>query len=376
MSWNMPLFKIYWDDEDIRSVNKVIRSGVQWTEGPCIKEFEDKIADYAGVKYCLAFNSGTSVLHALLLAHGIGKGDEVIVPSFTFISTANAALFTGARPVFADIEPDTFGLDPEDVRKKITRRTKAIIPVHYGGCPCRILELKKIACEKGLILIEDAAESFGASIDDKKTGSFGDSAMFSFCQNKIIATGEGGAAITNSREIYEKLKLIRSHGRLETEDYFTTAKPLDYVSLGYNFRMPSAMAALGISQLKKVKNIIEMRRRNSEYLSAKLFIDVDLAIPMNPPTGYFHVYQLYTIKVDKKYRNELMRHLASKGIMTKVYFQPVHLSYFYKNKLKYRCRLPVTERISKEVLTLPMYPALKKEEMDFIVKEIKRGVKI
>ncbi|MDO8603589.1 MAG: DegT/DnrJ/EryC1/StrS family aminotransferase [Candidatus Omnitrophota bacterium] len=372
MNWKIPMFKIYWDDEDVRAVNKVVKSGMQWAEGLSIKEFENKISGYIGVKYCIVFNSGTSAMHALLLAYGIGKGDEVIVPSFTFISTANAVLFVGAKPVFADIEEETFGLDPEDVKKKITRKTKAIIPIHYGGCPCRIRELKKIAQEHNLILIEDAAESFGANIKGKKVGTFGDSAMISFCQNKIIATGEGGAIVTNSRQICEKLKLIRSHGRLETEDYFTTMKPLDYVSLGYNFRMPSVIAALGISQLEKVENIIEMRRKNSEYLNTSLSQETGRIMTPNPPDEYFHVYQLYTIKVNKKYRNKLMQHLASKGIMTKVYFQPAHLSYFYKNKLKYKCRLPVTEKVSKEVITLPMYPMLKSEEMDYMVKEIKK----
>ncbi len=374
MNWKIPMFKIYWDDEDIKAINEIVKSGMQWAEGASIKEFEDKIADYLGVKHCLVFNSGTSAMHALLLAYGIGRGDEVIVPSFTFISTANAPLFVGAKPVFADIEEETFGLDPEDVRKKITSKTKAIIPVHYGGCPCRIRELKKIAKEHNLILIEDAAESFGAKIKDKKVGTFGDSAMFSFCQNKIITTGEGGAAVTDSREIYKKLKLIRSHGRLETEDYFATVKPLDYISLGYNFRMPSVIAALGISQLEKVDNIIEMRRKNSEYLSGKLTKEEGRIIPPKPPDGYFHVYQLYTIKVNNKYRDRLMSYLASKNIMTKVYFQPAHLTYFYKNKLKYKCKLPVAERVSKEAFTLPIYPTLKRKEMDYMAEQLKRGV--
>ena len=247
----IPLFKIFWDEEDIRAVKGVIKKGAYWTTGPQSKEFEKMIAEYIGTKYAVVFNSGTSALHAAVLAHNIKKGDEAIVPSFTFIATANALLFAGAKPVFADIESKTFGLDPEDVKEKITGKVKAIIPVHYGGSPCLIRELKEIAEDYNLILIEDAAESFGAKIKDKKVGTFGDSAMLSFCQNKVITTGDGGAVVTDSREIYEKLKLIRSHGRLEDTDYFSSWKDVDYVTLGYNYRMSDITAALGISNLKR-----------------------------------------------------------------------------------------------------------------------------
>jgi perosamine synthetase len=343
---------------------------MHWAEGQSIKEFEDDIARYLGVRYCLVFNSGTSALHALLLAYGIKNDDEVIVPSFTFIATANAPLFVGAKPVFADIEEETFGLDPNEVRKKITLKTRAIVPIHYGGCPCRIKELRKIAAEYKLILIEDVAESFGARVGNQKVGTFGNSAVLSFCQNKIITTGEGGAAVTNSGIIYEKLKLIRSHGRLEKKNYFSTIEPMDYVALGYNFRMPTLAASLGIAQLKKIEKIIKMRRANAQLYSQSLSREAKELIPPSPSESYYHVYQLYTVRVNNL-RDKLMQYLASKGIMTKVYFYPVHLTYFYKNKLKQKCALPVTENVSKQVLTLPMYPALTKEEINRIVKELK-----
>ncbi|HJH26510.1 MAG TPA: DegT/DnrJ/EryC1/StrS family aminotransferase, partial [Methanophagales archaeon] len=321
-------------------------------------------------KYCVAFNSGTSALHAALLAHRIKEGDEVIVPSFTFIATANAPLFVGAKPVFADIEEETFGLDPEDVKEKITEKTKVIIPIHYGGCPCKIKELKEIAEDNKLLLIEDAAESLGAKIKNEKVGTFGNSAMFSFCQNKIITTGDGGAIITDSREIYEKLRLIRSHGRLETSDYFSSTEYMDYITLGYNFRMSNIIAALGIAQLKKIDKAIEMRREKAEYLTARLKREIKEIIIQNSPKDYYHVYQMYTIRVND-YRDELMKYLASKGIMTKVYFSPTHLTHFYKNELGYMCKLPVTEEISNQVLSLPLYPTLTKEEIDHIVEEMK-----
>jgi len=369
MLWKVPLFKIYWDDADVRSVSEAIKRGAYWATGPNIKSFEEKIAEFVNVRYAVVFNSGTSALHAALIACGIKEGDEVIVPSFTFIATANAPLFVGAKPVFADIEERTFGLDPEDVKERITPKSRAIIPIHYGGCPCLIKELKEIAEDHNLILIEDAAESFGARIRDKKVGTFGDLAMFSFCQNKIITTGEGGAMVTDSKEIYEKLKLIRSHGRLETQDYFHSTKHMDYVTLGYNFRMSNIAAALGISQIKKVDKLIEMRRKNAKYMTDGLKRLKEVTVP-STPRGYYHVYQMYTIRVNANSRDELMRYLANKGIMTKIYFPPVHLTHFYKNELKYKCELPATEEISRQVLTLPMYPTLKKEEMDLVIREV------
>ncbi|MBN2230616.1 MAG: DegT/DnrJ/EryC1/StrS family aminotransferase [Candidatus Thorarchaeota archaeon] len=368
----IPLFKIYWDNEDIEAVSKVIKKGAYWTTGPIVNEFESKISEYIGSKYCVTFNSGTSALHSILLAYGVTVGDEVIVPSFTFIATANAPLFTGAKPIFADIEEKTLGLDPLDVKEKITKKTKAIIPVHYGGSPCRINELKEIAEDHNLILIEDAAESFGAMIDDRKIGTFGDSTMFSFCQNKIITTGDGGCITTNSKDVYEKLKLIRSHGRQETSNYFSSTEFMDYVTLGYNFRISDITAALGVSQINKIDKIIELRRKNANYLNDRLssIDEIDL---LNPPEEYFHVYQMYTIRVagGARTRDELMRYLSEKGIGTKVYFYPVHLTHFYKTKFGYnRGEVPRTEEISDCVLSLPMFPTMVKEEMDYIAETL------
>lgn len=370
MSWKVPLFKIYWDKEDVRMISDVIKKGMCWAIGPRIEEFEEGISKYIGAKYSVAFNSGTSALHAALLAYGIRGGDEVIVPSFTFIATANAPLFVGARPVFADIEDRTYGLDPEDVKEKITKKTKAIIPIHYGGFPCLIRELREIARDNNLILIEDAAEAFGAMVDGKKVGTFGDAAAFSFCQNKVITMGEGGAMVTDSKEIYEKAKLIRSHGRLENADYFASSKYMDYIDLGYNFRMSNLIAALGVAQLKKVDKIIKMRRKNAGYLTKKLTA-INEVIPPSSPKGYFHVYQMYTVRVKDGRRDALSEYLAKKGIMTKVFFYPVHLTHFYKKKLCYKTELPVTEEVSKQVLTLPMYPSLTRGGMNYIIKAVK-----
>ena len=370
--WKIPLYKVYWDENDVEAVTRVIKRGTYWAVGPEIEEFERIVADYVGVKYGVSFNSGTSALHAVLLAYDIKEGDEVIVPSFTFIATANAPLFVGAKPVFADIEESSFGLDPNDVERRITKKTKAIMPIHYGGLPCQIKELRKIAEQYDLLLIEDAAESLGASINGCKVGSFGNAAMFSFCGNKVVTTGEGGIIVTDSGEIYERLKLIRSHGRLESEPYFMTTKTLDYILLGYNWRISSITAALGLAQMKKLDKVIEMRRKNAEYLTKNLSRIEEVETP-NPPEGNFHVYQMYTIRVKggRRVRDALKDHLAKKGIMSKVYFEPVHLTHFYREKFGFRGgELPITEKLSSEVLTLPIYPTMTVEEIEYLIDSL------
>jgi dTDP-4-amino-4,6-dideoxygalactose transaminase len=320
----IPLFRIYWDKNDIEAVNGIIRKGKVWANGPEAERFEHALAKYVGTKYAVTFNSGTSALHSAMEVLGIGEGDEVIVPPFTFIATVNTPMFVGAEPVFADIEEETFGLDPEDVLRKITKRTKAIIPVHYGGKPCKIQELKEIADDYGLFLVEDACEALGA-----KVGTFGHMSVFSFCQNKIITTGEGGAITTDYKPLYESLKLIRSHGG---ENGF-----------GYNFRMPEMLASLGLSQLKKIKHNIIARRKIAERILGE-------ADPEN-------VYQLLTIRSED--RDSLQEHLKRRGIETKVYFKAL-------------ANLPIANKVSKEVLSLPCYPDLTHREVDYIIKQIWR----
>jgi perosamine synthetase len=369
MAKRIPLFAIYWDEADVKRVTEAISSGRNWAIGAHIKEFEDELARYTSTRYCVTFNSGTSGLHAALLAYGIGQGDEVIVPSFTFISTANAPLFVRARPVFADIEEETYALSAADVQEKITSRTKALLPIHYGGCPCHIKELKEVAEDNGLLLIEDAAEALGASVDGQLVGTFGDAAVLSFCQNKVLSTGEGGAVVTNSPSIYERLKLIRSHGRVENGDYFCSTERTDYVTLGYNFRMSNIVAALGISQLEKVDWLISLRRQKAAALAARLRDDVPAIVPHKPPNGYRHVYQMFTVQAPQ--RDELMCYLDERGITTKVYFEPVHMTRFYKDVLRYTDKLPITEKVAARVVTLPMYPTLAEEDITYIVDEIK-----
>jgi len=376
MKWKIPLFKIYSDENDIKAVSEIIKRGSYWATGPEIKKLEDKISNYLNMRYCLSFSSGTSALHANLIAYKINSG-EVIIPSFTFIATANSVLLAGGKPVFAEIENDSFGLDPEDVKSKITNKTKAIIPVHYGGGACKyIKDLRQIADDNNLVLIEDAAESLGSKINDKKVGTFGDSSMFSFCQNKIITCGEGGVIATNSKDIYEKLRLIRSHGRVEKNDeFFSTNKSLDYSEVGYNFRLSSISASLVLSQFEKIKKIIDMRRKRAKYYDGKFSKNKNIKIPKNN-TRYYNVYQMYSILLqNKKTRDLIKKDLSKYGVMTKIYFDPIHLTSLFKNKYGYKKGdLPITEGISDRVLTLPMYPNLSYEDIDYICNRITKYI--
>ena len=368
--WKIPLYKVFTDEKDIKKISTVLKRGMDWAIGPEIEKLESALAQYIGRRYCVVFNSGTSAGHAALIALGINSKAEVIVPAFTFISTANWPLMVQARPKFADIEMQTYGMDPKDLETKISKKTKAVIPIHYGGLPCKINEIKEISNKNKFYLIEDAAESFGASLNGRKTGSFGDISIFSFAGNKILTTGEGGALCTDSKELYEKIKLIRSHGRQLHSGYFSSMQDHDYFSLGYNWRMSSITAALGLSQLDKIEKIIEMRRNNAKYYQSKLKNIKEISLQEELP-GFKHVYQFYPILLrNSTVRTKLMNFLASKGIMTRVFFKPVHKTMFF-SKIGYgSLNLPNTEKISKQILALPMFPTLQKEEIDYIIDTI------
>ena len=363
------MYKIYTDDEDVNLITKIIKRGSSWALGPEIEEFENSLKDYVGADYCLAVNSGTSALHASLLAYNIGKNDEIIVPSFSFIATANSVLFVDAKPKFADIEEDTFGLDPQSILENITPKTKSIIPMDYGGQGCKIFDIKKIAEDKNLILIEDGAECLGSSVNGKKIGSIADCTVFSFCGNKVLTTGEGGAITTNSKEVYEKIKLIRSHGRVDTSDYFSNPSQSQYIGLGYNWRMSSITAALGISQLQKLDKIIKMRKDNAQYLSKHLSKIPKIKTP-NITANHDHIYQMYTILLENKIiRDDLHNFLIKKEIFSKVYFHPIHKTKFY-SKFNASNNLSVTEMISNKALTIPLYPNMTQEEKKYLIDSI------
>jgi perosamine synthetase len=371
VDWKIPLYKIYTDEEDLTLITKIIKRGNNWAIGPEIEEFENAIKNYVGADYCLTLNSGTSALHAAFLAYGFGPGNEIIVPSFSFISTANSVSFVGAKPVFGDIEENTFGLDPKLIPQLISQKTKAIVPMDYGGISCKINEIQEVAKNNNLVLIEDSAEALGASINGKKVGSTADLSIFSFCGNKVLTTGEGGAIVTNDKTVFEKIKLIRSHGRMDTVRYFDNTEQSQYLELGYNWRMSSITAALGLSQISKLDKLIKMRQENAEYISKALSKFPEIITPSSK-NGSEHIYQMYTIRLSNKdVRDKLHDFLTKKLIFSKVYFNPIHLTDFYRNKFGTKVNsLLVTELISQQILTIPLYPNMNLEEKKYLTDSI------
>jgi len=371
--WKVPLFKIYSDLLDVEYCNRVLKRDTFWSTSLESEEFEQNIAKYLGTKYAVVFNSGTSALHAILIALNVKVGSKVAVPSFTFISTANSALFIDAIPRFVDIEEKTLGMDPNQLKKILNReKIGAVIPVHYSGNPCQIDEIVKISRKNKVKVIEDAAESLGSYHNKKMIGTFGDAAILSFAPNKIITTGEGGAVITDSLKIYKKLLLVRSHGRFDVGSYFSSIEKPDYVDLGYNFRMSNISAALGIAQLKKIRKIIKMRRDIAKRYNEKFSEINEIETPIVDKRS-LHVYQMYPIRIKNRKRDQLVRILKKSGIMSKIYFEPVHLTKFYRKKFGFKGgELPITEKVSKEVLSLPIYPHMSKKELNLVISEVRK----
>lgn len=370
----IPLFEIDWSESDLSAVSASVERGSYWAKGPYVDEFESKLENYLDIDHALVVNSGTTALIAVLEGLEINEGDEVIVPSFTFIATANAVRLVGAEPVFADIEQNTYGLSPASVESKLTDSTAAILPVYPYGTSCRIVELVQLANNHGVSIIEDAAEVLGAEYDNQKLGTFGDAAALSFCQNKIVATGEGGAVVTDDDELAEKVKLYRSHGRASS-DYFESSDSGQYVDVGTNIRMSDITAALGCSQLDRIDSLIEGRRRAATELGEG-FADVDGVQPHEPLDGGTHAYQLYTVEfanwIDRKH---VIETLDEHGIASKVYWDPpAHQTKYYRKTKEKIPELPVTDDISSRVLSLPMHPNLSTEETTRIAEAVADAV--
>lgn len=374
MDSEIPLFEISWDINDIHGVIESVGRGGYWAKGPFVTQFESALENYLDVEHAITVNSGTTALVAALEALGIEDGDEVIIPSFTFIATANAVKLVGAEPIFADIESTTYGLDPEGVGNRITEDTAAILPVHPYGTSCRIEELREIATAHNTFLVEDAAEVLGAEYRGHKLGSFGDVAALSFCQNKIIATGEGGAVVTDDDEIAERVRLYRSHGRA-SENYFESSGSGQYVGIGTNIRMSDLTAALGCSQLEKIGSLIEGRRQAANRLIAGLD-PIDGVEPHGSLSEATHVYQLFTVELAESIdRQEVIDSLDKRNIASKVYWDPaVHQTEYYRTLKDQNIELPVTEKIAENVLSLPMHPGLTPHETDRIVAGVKEAL--
>ena len=359
---NIPFVVPLVGGEEAKAVSDVIKSG--WlTQGEKVAEFEDNFAKYVRAKEAVAVFNGTVALHLTMIVAGVSHGDEVIVPSFTFISTANAVLFQGATPVFAEIDKKTFNISPEDIEKKITEKTKAIIPVHYGGQVADMDSIMDIAEEHDLIVVEDAAEAHGAKYKGEHAGTLGDMAIFSFTPIKNMTTGEGGMITTNNEEYAEKLRMLRNHGM---------DAPYHHVMLGYNYRMTEMQAAFGIVQLEKLEYILERKNEIARFYNSELEKIPDITIPFIAPHITRHGYYLYTIKTPQQ--SILMKRLAEKGIDTKIYFPPVHLQPYYRILGFKEGLLPITESIAREVLSLPLRPTLSNQDAKYIVDTVKEAM--
>lgn len=359
------------DNKDINEVIKVLKS--DWlTQGPRVLEFEKKLAADCGAEYAVACANGTAALHLAYLAAGLKKGDEVITSANTFVATANMLLAVGARPVFCDIQLDTYNIDGEKVEKLVNKKIRAIVPVHFSGQPCQMDKIYKIAKKYNLLVIEDACHALGAKYKNSKIGSckYSDISVFSFHPVKSITTGEGGAVLTNNKKYYEKLKLFRNHG------IYKDRKGKNVMTeLGFNYRLTDIQAALGISQLKKLGNFIKKRREIAEWYNRELKDVSQIILPQELKENYssWHVYVVRT--VEAKYRDGLASYLKKKGVGVNlhypaVYSQPYYRNHGYKNILSKN-----TEIYYKSCLTLPLYVGLKKEEIRYVAKEIDKFFK-
>ncbi len=366
----IPLFKPNMSNEEVAAVKKVLFSG--WLGlGPKTQEFEEKFADYIGVKYAIGLNSGTAALHLALKVLNLKPGDEVITTALTFVSTNHAILYNGAKPVFADICEDTMCLDIEDVKKRLTKRTKAILPVHYGGHPADLDEIMEIVKEKKIFLVEDAAHACGARYKGRFIGPFGDLTCFSFHAVKNLSVGEGGMITTNNKKFAERLRKLRWMGINKTTwDRSKNKKAYNWEyrvdEVGFKEHLDDIHSAIGLVQLKKLGRLNRRRQEIVSFYNKAL----DKVKWINTPVDRPYVkssHHLYVIKVPSQLRGRLIDYLAKKGISAGVHYFPNHLYKVYK---PYRVYLPVTEDVYRRIITLPLYPDLRSSQLETIINAI------
>lgn len=358
----VPIAKPIIGEEEIENVVEVLKSGMI-AQGPKVMEFEEKFANWIGAKYGIATNSGTSALHVALLACGIGEGDEVITTPFTFIASGNAIVYTGATPVFADIDLDTYTIDPDKIEDLITDKTKAILPVQLYGQAADMDKIREIAEKHDLKIIEDAAQAHGAEYNGEKVGTLGDMACFSFYPTKNMTTSEGGMITTNDEELAKKAQMFRAHGASER---------YHHDEIGYNFRMTDIAAAIGLAQLKVIDEFNDKRISNANYLNEQLK-DVEGIVTPKSPDNYKHVYHQYTILVEKGNRDEWVEFLTNKGIGTGIHYPiPLYNQPIYK-KLGIEGDCPLAEKAADNVISLPVHPSLTKEDLDLVVDAVKEA---
>jgi len=377
MKWKYPLSDIDLGKEEEQEVLRVLHS--RWLSmGPMTERFERAFSDYLGGGYATAVSNGTAALHLALASLGIEEGDEVILPSLTFVATANAVLYVRARPVFADIvSMENLNISPEEIEKKITKRTKAIMVMHYGGYPCDMKAILGIAKRHGLYVIEDAAHAPGAGYRGKKCGLIGDVGCLSFFSNKNLVTGEGGMVVTRDKTLAERIRRMRSHGMeaLSWDKYRGRLSSYDIGGLGYNYRTTEIQSALGLVQLGKLDRNNRKRKRLVEIYMNGLQKIEEISIPFFEFKGH-PSYHLFPILVAPHIdRNEVMESLKRFGIQTSVHYPPVHLFSFYRKRFGFkRGMLPKTEEVSGREVTLPLHPKMKAEDAKWIAEKVREAI--
>jgi perosamine synthetase len=353
-------------EEEIEAVVKVMRTGILTSglgTGPSVTLFEKDFASFAGSKHAIAVNTGTAALHAAIASCGIKSGDEVILPSFTFVATAEAVVLAGGKPVFADINPETYNLSPDEVEKAITNRTKAVVPVDLYGLSADMKLMEDIASKNALFVIEDAAQSHGLSYKGKPPGAFANAACWSLYASKNMTTGEGGVVTTNDDKTAEVVKMVRTHG--EKAKYASEM-------LGCNYRMSEIQAAIGIVQLGKLSFFVERRRENAHLLNEILSKSDRLCLPKESVDGK-HSWYLYTVRLyngKETERNRLLEKLHEQGIGAEAYYiNPIHQMPYYRSNFAVKS-LPETEKASRQVFSLPVHPGVSPEQIEFIGKTL------
>jgi UDP-4-amino-4,6-dideoxy-N-acetyl-beta-L-altrosamine transaminase len=364
------------DEKDIEEVVNVLKS--DWiTTGPKIAEFENAMCRYIGCKYAVAVNSGTSALDIAVQTLKLPAGSEVITTPFTFVGTSNAILYNNSKPVFVDIEKETRNINPDEVRKKITEKTKAIIYVDYAGQPCDIEELKEIAVEHDLYLIEDACHAIGAEYKAKKIGTFADMTVFSFHPVKHITTGEGGAVVTNNKEFYERLNMLRNHGIDKSAlDRFgpEAGWAYDLKLLGRNYRITDFQAALGISQLKKLDGFLSRRaeivRMYNETFEAVPEIETPIVLPYVKPA-----WHIYTVLLNGINRDEFFSKMRARNIGVNVHYIPIYRFSYYQEQFNNNPEdFPVTDEVFSKIVTLPLFPKMTDDEVLKVIEIVKESI--
>ncbi|MGB2804928.1 MAG: DegT/DnrJ/EryC1/StrS family aminotransferase [Candidatus Zixiibacteriota bacterium] len=375
MKWKISLSELNFDQREQKAVDQVIKR--QWlTMGETVERLETNFIAFTGAKHAIALSSGTAALHLAMIALRIKPGDEVIVPSLSFVASSNAILYVGAKPVFVDISAlNDFNLSCKDAERKITAKTKAIMVVHYGGYLADMHWIKRIARKHGLFIIEDSAHAIGADLNSRMAGTLGDVGCFSFFSNKNMATGEGGMIVTNSGRLARKLRLLRSHGMtsMTLNRFKGHAHSYDVVDLGYNYRMTEISAALGILQLKKLPPANRKRKALTDLYMSNLEGTGGLSIPFQgyPRKSSHH---LFPILLDRRVdRRQFMELLKEEGIQSSIHYPPIHrFSYYRKNLKRRQEELPLTEHVGAREVTLPLYPLLKKKEVAYVCEKIKK----